>query len=146
MDKRAIGIFDSGIGGLTALKAVNEIMPSEDVIYFGDTKNVPYGEKSREEVIECAYRSIDFLKKKGVKIILAACGTVSSQLEYIKKSYKPNGQIFIQSKKDMKSEHGESPDFADSLMMGIYAINYYSYLIDEREETIILDSNFDPYS
>ena len=46
----------------------------------------------------------------------------------------------------MKSEQGESPDFADSLMMGIYAINYYSYLIDEREETVILDSNFDPYS
>ena len=68
-----------------------------------------------------------------------------SQLEYIKKSYKPNGQIFIQSKKDMKSEQGESPDFADSLMMGIYAINYYSYLIDERDETVILDSNFDPY-
>ena len=69
-----------------------------------------------------------------------------SQLEYIKKSYKPNGQIVIQSKKDMKSEHGESPDFADSLMMGIYAINYYSYLIDEQDEAVILDSNFDPYS
>ena len=69
-----------------------------------------------------------------------------SQLEYIKKSYKPNGQIFIQSKKEMKNEQGESPDFADSLMMGIYAINYYSYLIDEREETVILDSNFDPYT
>lgn len=83
MDKRAIGIFDSGIGGLTALKAVDEIMPSEDVIYFGDTKNVPYGEKSREEIIECANRNIDFLSKKDVKVVLAACGTVSSQLEYI---------------------------------------------------------------
>ena len=46
----------------------------------------------------------------------------------------------------MKGEHGESPDFADSLMMGIYAINYYSYLIDEHDETVILESNFDPYS
>ncbi len=68
-----------------------------------------------------------------------------SQLEYIKKSYKPNGQIFIQSKKEMKSEHGESPDFADSLMMAIYAVNYYSYLIDEQDEAVILESNFDPY-
>ncbi len=68
-----------------------------------------------------------------------------SQLEYIKKSYKPNGQVFIQSKKEMKSEHGESPDFADSLMMAIYAINYYSYLLDERDEIVLLDSNFDPY-
>ncbi len=45
----------------------------------------------------------------------------------------------------MKSEQGESPDFADSLMMGIYAINYYSYLTDEREDTLIIDTNFDPY-
>ncbi len=85
----------------------------------------------------------DFIDNEWLKI---SSDLTISQLEYIKKAYKPNGQIFIQSKKDMKSEQGESPDFADSLMMGIYAINYYSYLIDEREETIILDSNFDPYS
>ena len=70
---------------------------------------------------------------------------ILNQLEYIKKSYKTNGQIFIQSKKDMKAEHGESPDFADSLMMGIYAINYYSYLLDDNSETVMIDSDFDPY-
>ena len=85
----------------------------------------------------------DFIDNEWLKI---SSDFTISQLEYIKKSYKPNGQIFIQSKKDMKSEQGESPDFADSLMMGIYAINYYSYLIDERDETVILESNFDPYS
>ena len=84
----------------------------------------------------------DFIDNEWLKI---SSDFTISQLEYIKKSYKPNGQICIQSKKDMKSEQGESPDFADSLMMGIYAINYYSYLIDFREETVILDSNFEPY-
>ena len=71
---------------------------------------------------------------------------ILNQLEYIKKSYKTNGQIFIQSKKDMKAEHGESPDFADSLMMGIYAVNYYSYLLDDDSETVLIESDFDPYT
>lgn len=69
-----------------------------------------------------------------------------SQLEYIKKCYKPDGKVFIQAKKEIKSEHGESPDFADSLMMGVYAINYYSYLIhQENEQTVFLKDDFDPY-
>ncbi len=84
MDNRAIGIFDSGAGGLTALRYIREIMPSEDIVYFGDTINVPYGEKSRDDVVRCAYNNIEFLKSKNVKVILAACGTVSSQLKYIK--------------------------------------------------------------
>ena len=84
MDNRAIGIFDSGAGGLTALKCLREMMPSEDIRYFGDTINVPYGEKSREDVIKCGNHNVEFLKSKNVKVILAACGTVSSQLSYIK--------------------------------------------------------------
>ena len=69
-----------------------------------------------------------------------------NQLEYIKKSYKPDGKIFIQPKREIKAEHGESPDFADSLMMGIYAINYYSYLFyQESEQTVFLKNDFDPY-
>ena len=103
MDKRAIGIFDSGIGGLTALKAVNEIMPSEDVVYFGDTKNVPYGEKSREEVIRCANYNIDFLSSKNVKVVLAACGTVSSQLKYIKSDIPVFGIIDATCRKAVKT-------------------------------------------
>ena len=84
----------------------------------------------------------DYIDNEWLKI---SSDLTITQLEYIKKCYKPNGQIFIQSKKEMKSENGESPDFADSLMMGIYAINYYSYLIDEHDDTVILDSNFEPF-
>lgn len=84
----------------------------------------------------------DFIDNEWLKI---SSDFTLAQLEYIKKTYKPNGQIVIQSKKEMKSDTGESPDFADSLMMGVYALNYYSYLLDERDDVVILNSDFDPY-
>lgn len=78
-DKKApIGIFDSGIGGLTVAKAVSKALPNEDIIYFGDTARVPYGIKSEETVREYALQITDFLLSKGVKMILIACNTVSA--------------------------------------------------------------------
>lgn len=73
-----IGIFDSGIGGLTVAKAVMAALPNEDIIYFGDTARVPYGIKSEETVRLYALQITDFLLKKGVKMILIACNTVSA--------------------------------------------------------------------
>ncbi|RNC84673.1 MAG: glutamate racemase [Balneola sp.] len=73
-----IGIFDSGIGGLTVAKAVMEALPNEDIIYFGDTARVPYGIKSEETVRQYALQITDFLLHKGVKMILIACNTVSA--------------------------------------------------------------------
>lgn len=73
-----IGIFDSGIGGLTVAKAVMKALPDEDIIYFGDTARVPYGIKSEETVRLYALQITDFLLKKGVKMILIACNTVSA--------------------------------------------------------------------
>ena len=78
MINKAIGIFDSGLGGLTAVREITDIMPDEDIIYFGDTGRVPYGSKSREAINKYARQDARFLKKMGVKIIVAACGTVSS--------------------------------------------------------------------
>ena len=83
MDNRPIGVFDSGIGGLTALKAIQDIMPHENVVYFGDTGRMPYGDKSKETIISYTYEIAGFLKGFGVKAILAACGTVSSYLPCI---------------------------------------------------------------
>lgn len=71
-----------------------------------------------------------------------------AQIEATKKSYKPNGTIFIVKKEDLKKEIGKSPDEADSLMMGVYAINYYSFLLDysnTNNETVVIDTDFDPY-
>lgn len=78
MSSAPIGIFDSGIGGLTVVKAVRNALPSENIVYFGDTARVPYGIKSEETVRGYALQITDFLMEKGVKMILIACNTVSA--------------------------------------------------------------------
>lgn len=78
MDKRPIGVFDSGLGGLTAVKELAALLPGEDIVYFGDTARVPYGPRSRETLLKYAQQDIHFLLSKKVKLALAACGTVSS--------------------------------------------------------------------
>lgn len=80
MDNRAIGVFDSGLGGLTAVKELHRLLPNEDIVYLGDTGRVPYGSRSRETIIKYAQQDIDFLLTKDIKLVLAACGTVSSTL------------------------------------------------------------------
>lgn len=80
MNNNAIGVFDSGLGGLTCLKELNKLIPNENVIYFGDTARLPYGTRSRETILEYAHQDIAFVKSKNVKMIIAACGTVSSVL------------------------------------------------------------------
>lgn len=89
-----IGIFDSGVGGLTVLKAVCKYMPNENVVYFGDTNRVPYGQRSKEEIIKYATQAINFLKSKGAKVILIACGTATSYISYIKDIFGEKIPIF----------------------------------------------------
>lgn len=78
MDNRPIGIFDSGVGGLTVVKQIIKALPNEDIIYFGDTARVPYGSKSKETVTKFSSQIIRFLLSKDVKAIIIACNTVSS--------------------------------------------------------------------
>ena len=78
MDNRPIGIFDSGLGGLTAVRVLRRLMPNENIIYFADTGRMPYGGRSRDQIRQIAVQNIDFAEKNGVKAILAACGTISS--------------------------------------------------------------------
>jgi glutamate racemase len=73
-----IGIFDSGIGGLTVLKAVSRLMPNENIVYFGDTARVPYGSKSNDTVIEYTLQAANFLLRKNIKLLVVACNTASS--------------------------------------------------------------------
>lgn len=75
---RPIGVFDSGLGGLTAFSELRRLMPREDIIYFGDSARIPYGTKSPSVIKKFALQDTRFLLSKGVKAILAACGTVSS--------------------------------------------------------------------
>lgn len=78
MDNRPIGVFDSGLGGLTAVKELEKVLPGESLVYFGDTGRVPYGTRSREVIRRYAKQDMDFLLRHRVKAVLAACGTVSS--------------------------------------------------------------------
>ena len=78
MKNRAIGVFDSGLGGLTAVKELIKCLPNENIVYFGDTGRVPYGTRSKETIIKYAAQDAKFLLTHNVKMIIAACGTVSS--------------------------------------------------------------------
>lgn len=78
MDNRPIGVFDSGLGGLTAVKELMRILPNEQILYFGDTGRVPYGSRGRDIIRRYAKQDMNFLMHQDVKAVLAACGTVSS--------------------------------------------------------------------
>ncbi len=78
MDLRPIGVFDSGLGGLTAVKELMHRLPQESIVYFGDTGRVPYGTRSNETVIKYVFQDIRFLLNFDIKLIIIACGTASS--------------------------------------------------------------------
>ena len=78
MDTRPIGVFDSGLGGLTAVRQLRRLLPGEDIVYFGDTGRVPYGSRGHDVIVRYAQQDIRFLLSQNVKFIMAACGTVSS--------------------------------------------------------------------
>lgn len=80
MDTRPIGVFDSGLGGLTAVRELVKILPQEDIVYFGDTGRVPYGSRSSETIRRYVAQDVKFLVSKGVKMIIAACGTASANM------------------------------------------------------------------
>ncbi|MCX7778741.1 MAG: glutamate racemase [Patescibacteria group bacterium] len=83
-----IGVFDSGIGGLTVVKKIFEILPEYQILYFGDTARTPYGGRGKEVIEKYAREAADFLIKKGAKIIVVACNTVSAvAYENLKKNF-----------------------------------------------------------
>lgn len=84
-----IGIFDSGIGGLTTVRALMDTLPGHDLIYFGDTARTPYGSKSHETVIRYAIENTEFLMERGAQVIVIACNTASSvATEVLKEKYR----------------------------------------------------------
>lgn len=83
MDRRPIGVFDSGLGGLTVVRQLLQQLPGEDIVYFGDTGRVPYGTRSRDTIETYTRQDCGFLQSRDVKMIIAACGTVSSVAPHI---------------------------------------------------------------
>lgn len=86
MDNRPIGVFDSGLGGLTVVRELLERLPHENMVYFGDTGRVPYGSRSPEMVKRYAVQDCELLLRQNVKCIIAACGTVSSVADDVLRS------------------------------------------------------------
>lgn len=78
MDGRAIGVFDSGVGGFSAVKVLEHILPREDIVYFGDSGRMPYGSRTRDEICSMSGEIAQFLSSFGVKAMLIACGTITS--------------------------------------------------------------------
>lgn len=89
MNNNSIGVFDSGLGGLTAVKQIMQELPDENIIYFGDTGRVPYGTRSKETLIKYVRSDIRFLESFNVKTIVVACGTASTvALPVLKEEFK----------------------------------------------------------
>ncbi|MCR4435322.1 MAG: glutamate racemase [Clostridiales bacterium] len=88
MDNRPIGVFDSGLGGLTVLDEIMKLMPTESIVYFGDCGRTPYGTKSREMVVKYTFQDIRFLLNQDIKMIVIACNTASAcSLELVKNNF-----------------------------------------------------------
>lgn len=88
MDDRRIGIFDSGIGGTSIWGEIQELLPFEDCIYLADSKNAPYGEKPKEQILELSIKNTEFLLNQGCKTIVVACNTATTNaIDYLRANY-----------------------------------------------------------
>ncbi len=138
MDRHAIGLIDSGVGGFTVLKELQIAFPNEDFIYFGDSKNMPYGEKTNAEIISLVNSGIRFLLNKDVKLIILACNTASSQAG--------SEALTTSSREAVPAGVSSSPNrpivasrFTASAISNIPAPQMMPLLIDQNRNTRSLD-------
>lgn len=88
MSKSPVGIFDSGVGGTSIWKEIKRLLPNEDTIYLADSKNAPYGQKSKEEILELSVKNTDLLLSKDCKLIVVACNTATTNaIDYLRENY-----------------------------------------------------------
>jgi len=86
--KKSIGVMDSGLGGLTVVRELERILPNENIVYFGDNINCPYGNRPKEEILALSLATLDFMKKEGVKIVAIACNTISTLVDELRKHHE----------------------------------------------------------
>ncbi|MGB3149173.1 MAG: glutamate racemase [Maribacter sp.] len=89
MSKLPIGVFDSGIGGTSIWKEIQSLLPKEETIYLADSKNAPYGEKTKEEILKLSIKNTEFLLNRKCKLIVVACNTATTNaIDYLRETYK----------------------------------------------------------
>ena len=143
-----VGLFDSGVGGLTVLKTLKEKYPKNDYIYYGDTLNVPYGNKRKEELLKLARADVKFLVNKRVDIIIVACGTISANCinELRSEFNKPIISII-----DTTIEYLNKSKFNNILVMATHAtinshifknnVNKYVYELETPKLVPLIENN-----
>lgn len=142
-DHRAIGVLDSGVGGLTVVKELRNLLPKENIIYFGDNKNVPYGNKTEEEIAELTKKMIDFLIDKEVKLIAIACNTISTILDRYFSNYPIPIVSIIKPAADYVVKNGLNK-------VGVIAAEFtvktgaYDHLIHEKDSSVETTSEGSP--
>ena len=104
-----VGVFDSGVGGLTVAREIMRQLPGEDMVYFGDTARVPYGSKSKQTVLKYSKQIVRFLKTKNVKAIVVACNTASA-LALDEIAAELFGTDNLQRTLTVQGNHQENPD------------------------------------
>lgn len=108
MDDRPIGVFDSGLGGLTALLELRRLMPEENIVYFGDTGRLPYGEKTLAQLRVMAAQDLRLMAEQDVKAILVACGTLSSNTPELLEAFPiPTAGVLVPSIRAMAEAPGD---------------------------------------
>jgi len=136
----SVGVFDSGIGGLTVVKQINSFLPNEGIVYFGDTARVPYGSKSNSTVIEYSLQDAKLLISKNVKIIVAACNTASSvALDILRENYevpiigmiKPGAKMAVE-----KTRNGKIGVIGTNATIRNNAYSKELHLLDKKLEVI----------
>ncbi|UOB18872.1 glutamate racemase [Abyssalbus ytuae] len=89
MNNKPIGVFDSGVGGTSIWKEIHKLLPKESIIYLADSKNAPYGEKTKQEIVDLSIKNTEFLLHKECKIIVVACNTATTNtIHYLRENYQ----------------------------------------------------------
>lgn len=139
MDNRPIGMFDSGVGGLTVYEEIKKKLPNEKIIYLGDTKEFPYGSKSKQSIIELTKNNIEFLLKYNVKLIIIACGTATSQaLEEVRKIYRVPIIGIIEPTVEYVKQEGTYNHIGVIATRGTIRSNTWEKSIKEKIDNIIV--------
>ena len=139
MDNRPIGMFDSGVGGLTVYEEIKKKLPNEKIIYLGDTKEFPYGSKSKQSIIELTKNNIEFLLKYNVKLIIIACGTATSQaLEEVRKIYRIPIIGIIEPTVEYVKQEGTYNNIGVIATRGTIRSNTWEKSIKEKIDNIIV--------